>query len=108
MSPTGFVVGTGHEKSRLMRSGRSGASGSGTVVLFEALGQMPRIPSSDMHFRTRQGVVPANSAYLGSSMSFDQTFRKPNRLPLASHIAAMASLRGPHGSSPLPPAFSHR
>lgn len=40
-------------------------------------------------------------------MSFDQTFRKPNRLPLASHISMMASLRGPHGSSLLPPAFTH-
>ena len=106
MSPTGFVVGTGHEKSRLMRSGRSGASGSGTVVLFEALGQMPRIPSSDMHLRTRQGVVPAKGPYLGSPASFDQTLRKPKRLPLASHIPMMASLRGPQGSSGLP-AFTH-
>ncbi len=106
MPATSFAVGTGHEKSRPMRSGRSGASGSGTVVLFEALGQMPRMPSSDMHFRTRQRVVPANPAYLSSSMSLDQTFRKPKRLPLSSHIAMMASLRAPQGSSP-PPAPGH-
>ena len=108
MSPTSFVVGTGPGKSLPMRSGRAGASLSGTVVLLEAFGQMPRIPSSDMHFRTRQGVVPAKGPYLGSPASFDQTLRKPKRLPLASHISMMASLRGPYGSSPLPPAFSHR
>ena len=108
MSPTSFVVGTGHEKSRLMRSERTGASLSGTVVLLEALGQMPRIPSSDMHFRTRQGTVPAKRPCLGSPVSSGQTLRKPKRLSLASHISMMASLRGPHGSSLLPPAFSHR
>ena len=53
MPPTSFVVGTGPGKSLPMRPGRAGASLSGTVVLLEALGQMPRIPSSDMHFRTR-------------------------------------------------------
>ena len=53
MPPTGFVVGTGLGKSLPMRSGRAGASLSGTVVLLEAFGQMPRIPSPDMHFRTR-------------------------------------------------------
>ena len=40
MSPTSFVVGTGLEKSLPMRSGRAGASLSGTVVLLEAFGQM--------------------------------------------------------------------
>ena len=40
-------------------------------------------------------------------MSSDKAFRKPERLPLSSHIAAMASLRGPQGSSGLP-AFAHR
>lgn len=39
-------------------------------------------------------------------MSFDQTFRKPKRLPLSSHIPMMAFLRGPQGSSGLP-AFTH-
>lgn len=53
MSPTGLVVGTGPGKSLPMRPGRAGASLPGTVVLLEALGQMPRIPGSDMHFRTR-------------------------------------------------------
>ena len=53
MSPASLVVGTGLEKSLPMRPGRAGASPSGTVVLLEALGQMPRIPGSDMRFRTR-------------------------------------------------------
>jgi hypothetical protein len=95
MSPTGLVVGTGLEKSLPMRSGRAGASLSGTVVLLEALGRMPRIPSLDMHFRTRQGVVPARRPYLGSPVSFDQALRKPKRLSLASHVSVMASLGGP-------------
>ena len=51
--------------------------------------------SSDMHFRTRQGVVPAKGPYLGSPASSGQTLRKPKRLPLASHISMTASLRGP-------------
>lgn len=96
MPPTGSVVGTGPGKSLPMRSGRAGASLSGTVVLLEAFGQMPRIPGPDMHFRTRQGTVPAKGPYLGSPASFDQTLRKPKRLPPASHIPVMASLRGPH------------
>ena len=108
MPPTGSVAGTGPGKSLPMRPGRTGASLSGTAVLREALGQMPRIPSPDMHFRTRQGTVPAKRPCLGSPVSSGQTLRKPERLPLASHIPMMASLRGPHGSSPLPPAFSHR
>lgn len=108
MSPTGLVVGTGLEKPLPMRSGRAGASLSGTVVPLEALGRMPRIPSSDMHFRTRQGVVPARRPYLGSPVSLDQALRKPKRLSLAPHVSVMASLRGPLGSSPLPPASSHR
>ena len=108
MPPTGSVVGTGPGKSLPMRPGRADASLSGTVVLFEAFGQMPRIPGPDMHFRTRQGTVPAKGPYLGSPASSGQTLRKPKRLPPASHIPMMASLRGPHGSSPPPPAFSHR
>ena len=95
MPPTDLVVGTGSGKSLPMRSGRAGASLSGTVVLLEALGQMPRIPRSDMHFRTRQGAVPAKRPYLGSPVSFGQTLRKPKRLPPASHIPMTASLRAP-------------
>lgn len=53
MSPTSFTVGTGLSKSRRMRSGRAGASGSGTVVRLEVRGCTPRIPSSRMSLRTR-------------------------------------------------------
>ena len=53
MSPTSFVVGTGLSKSRRTRSSLLGAPSSGTVVVLEALGQIPRMPSSDMHFLTR-------------------------------------------------------
>ena len=53
MSPTSTVVGTGGSKRLRTRSGREGASGSGTVVAFPAFLAAPRIPSSRMGPHTR-------------------------------------------------------
>lgn len=53
MSPTSTVVGTGGSKRLRTRSGREGASGSGTVAAFPAFLTTPRIPGSRMSLRTR-------------------------------------------------------
>ena len=101
MSPHSTVVGTGGLNRLRTRSGRAGASGSETVVLFDDRGRKPRKPSSRMPFGTERPLAPDHS---GGSSAF--TRRQPNVRPLPSHRAATTSL-SPASGSRRPPASSH-
>ena len=93
MSPTSQQVGTGRSKPRRTRSGRSGASGSGTVVRLGARGWTPRIPSSRMSLRTRYSVTPGKRGATSAS-----SVRAPGIPRAASCSPRTASRAAAHGS----------